>query len=205
MPVAQESPRLPFRIGLLPRTLTAALCALLAACGDATPIAPAVSEKADALYAALDANIAHAEGLKKVVDIDHCRLAAGVGEAMPPAHVIIFSNPALDAAIVAERPLAAIDLPLRALAYEVPETHRSVVVRNGFDTLARRHGVPAEMAAAYDASMAEATKGIDEADLEFVVSKPTTDPGIVTRSTRTRRAGCLRTHEYEHEYEHEHE
>jgi len=101
---------------------------------------------------------------------------------MPPAHVLIWSDPALDAAILKANPLAALDLPLRALAFEDPATGKAAVIANRFDFLMRRHGLPddAALRARYDAAMAKAMRGIPPDSIVSFASDAMPDAGLVT-------------------------
>ena len=67
-----------------------------------------------------------APSLSRMTDIDHSRLAGELGVSMPPAHVLLVSEPALEAEMVAANPLLAIELPLRALAYETADGKAAV-------------------------------------------------------------------------------
>ena len=96
----------------------------------------------DKLYQTVEENVRSHSKYELIVDIDHSRLAAKAGSSMPPAHVIIWSDPELDAAILKHNPLAAIDLPLRVLAFEVNETGKAAVITNSYDYLANRHALP---------------------------------------------------------------
>ena len=50
--------------------------------------------------------------------IDHSRGAAKVGLTMPPSQVLIFGNPRVGTPVMLAAPTSAIDLPLKALAWE---------------------------------------------------------------------------------------
>ena len=50
--------------------------------------------------------------------IDHASEAAGVGLPMPPTQLLIFGNPKGGTPIMLTNPLSAIDLPLKALAWQ---------------------------------------------------------------------------------------
>ena len=78
----------------------------------------------DRLYQALADNVRANPEFEVIVDIDHSRLAAKAGSSMPPAHVLIWSDPELEAAILRTNPLEGVDLPLRALAYEDQRVRR---------------------------------------------------------------------------------
>ena len=50
--------------------------------------------------------------------IDHASEAARVGLSMPPTQLLIFGNPKGGTPIMLTNPLSAIDLPLKALAWQ---------------------------------------------------------------------------------------
>jgi uncharacterized protein (DUF302 family) len=81
---------------------------------------------------------------------------------MPPAKVLIFSDPKLEAELMLINPLAAIDLPLRVLAYESMPGPESRVIFNSFDYLESRYGLGdlPHLAAMFEASMSVALHGI---------------------------------------------
>src|SRR5210317_111997 len=98
--------------------VTIFLLVFAAGCGNPDPVSAQRYAEPDRLFATLDDNVAASEYLEKVVGIDHSRLGAEAGSFMPPAQLLIFSDPALDAKLIARNQLSAIDLPLRILAYE---------------------------------------------------------------------------------------
>lgn len=134
----------------------------LSGCGGPDPVTADRYEGPDSLFAILDENVAASDVLEKIVEIDHSRLGAEAGSAMPPARVLIFSDPGLDAALMAWNPLVAIDLPLRVLAYETVPGGESRVITNSFDYLRSRYalGDAADLQARYDAALAAALNGI---------------------------------------------
>ena len=149
----------------------AALVLLLAlgvvACGEPAPLTPERLERNDLLFNRLEANVARSDMLEKIVEIDHARMGLEAGSTMPPARVLIFSNPWLESAMVQANPLAALDLPLRALAYESPDDGGYKVIYNRFDYLASRYGLTdaQELRETYRDSMAVALTGIAVADI----------------------------------------
>lgn len=83
-------------------------------------------------------------GLKVFATIDHQAEAAAVGLTMPPTVLLIFGNAKAGTPLMLAHPLAALDLPLKALVSEaVPG---SVMV--SFNTpqyLVERHALPHEL------------------------------------------------------------
>jgi len=101
---------------------------------------PAASQElylaVDELY---DAVVARADAYEVIAEIDHSRLAAKEGEVMPPARVVIFSDPAVNTPILQQEPLAGLDLPFKVLAYA--EGDSPAVIFTSADYLKRRHGL----------------------------------------------------------------
>ena len=97
----------------------------------------------DALYGAVDelygSAVAAAGPFKVIAEIDHSRLAAKQGETMPPARVVIFSDPAINTSILQQDPRTGLDLPFRVLAYA--DGDAPAVVFTSADYLKRRHGI----------------------------------------------------------------
>ena len=72
-----------------------------------------VSETLDRLEAIL-----HAKNITVFARVDHSGEAAKVGLTMPPTQLLIFGNPKGGTPIMLAAPLSAIDLPLKALAWQ---------------------------------------------------------------------------------------
>jgi uncharacterized protein (DUF302 family)/uncharacterized membrane protein YidH (DUF202 family) len=62
--------------------------------------------------------ILRAKGIKVFARVDHSGEAAQVGLTMPPTQLLIFGNPKGGTPIMLAAPTAAIDLPLKALAWQ---------------------------------------------------------------------------------------
>lgn len=136
----------------------------------------------DRLFTVLEDNVRDNEEFEVIVDIDHSRLAAKAGSPMPPAHVLIWSDPKLDASILRQNPLAGLDLPLRALAFENQDTGKAEVIANSYDFLAHRHSLAkdGDSGARYEAAIAKAMNGIPESAIGRFPSDSMTDAGLVT-------------------------
>ena len=61
-----------------------------------------------------------AKGVQVFARIDHSGEAAKVGLTMPPTQVLIFGNPKAGTPVMLAAPTSAIDLPLKALAWQDP-------------------------------------------------------------------------------------
>lgn len=83
--------------------------------------------------------LAGTDDYKVIAEIDHSRLAAKEGGVMPPARVVIFSDPELNSQILQQVPRAGLDLPFRVLAYA--EGDMPAVIYTPADYLKRRHGL----------------------------------------------------------------
>jgi len=167
------------------RSIFTAACVLLslAACSrDPEPVPEERFAKVDKLFEVIESNIRNYPGFEIVADIDHARLAAKAGTPMPPSHVLIWSDPTLDAAILNSNPQAAVDLPLRILAFEDPATGKAAVIANRFDFLVYRHGLPDDAAVRgrYEAAIATAMQGIDVDSIAYFATDKMPNAGLVT-------------------------
>lgn len=135
----------------------------------------------DALYDQVAANVAAMGAFQVITEIDHSRLAAEAGEDMPPAHVLIFSDPALDAALTAIDPRLAVDLPLRVLAFEDPESSKAMVLYNNANYIEHRYGVtlPQDVKNSYQAAIDAALLGIPPQDVKVLPSEGLEGDGLV--------------------------
>ncbi len=66
-------------------------------------------------------SILHAKNIKVFTRVDHSGEAAKAGLPMPPTQLLIFGNPKGGTPIMLAAPLSAIDLPLKALAWQDAE------------------------------------------------------------------------------------
>jgi uncharacterized protein (DUF302 family) len=135
----------------------------------------------DRLFAAVAANVAGAPALTTDLEIDHARLGAAEGSHMPPSRVLLFSAADLDRALLTENRLAALDLPLRVLAFE-DDGGQARLITNGFAYLAARYGLdPAGAAAdAYDKALATALAGVDGRDLAAFATDAMPSDAVIT-------------------------
>lgn len=176
---------MPMMSRLVPRPFSV-ICGLLLLAAACSRHDEGISEsryiEPDRLYQALADNVQANPEFEVIADIDHSRLAAKAGSSMPPAHVLIWSDPALEAAILRNNPLAGVDLPLRALAFEDQSTGRAAVIANTYDYVARRYSLPDDAAARtrYEAAVAKALRGIPDSAVVRFPSDTMPDAGLVT-------------------------
>ena len=171
--------------GLIAKSFLCAGTLLLSVVGcshDPKPIAESRYVEPDKLYQTLEGNVRANPGFEVIVDIDHSRLATKAGSSMPPAHVLIWSDAELEAAILRHNRLAAIDLPLRAIAFEDQGTGKAAVISNSYDYIAHRHSLPDDekLRARYEAAIAEAMKGIPDSAIAKFPSDKMKEAGLVT-------------------------
>ena len=90
-----------------------------------------------------------AKGMQIFARIDHGGEAKKVGLAMRPTVLLIFGNPKGGTALMVAKPTAAIDLPMKALAWE-GEDGKVWLTYNSPELLHQRHGVPTELTSKLD-------------------------------------------------------
>lgn len=110
--------------------------AILGACGKDHPASADLYQGVDELYGAVMEKVAR---FQVIAEIDHSRLAAAEGEVMPPARVLIFSDPAVNTPILQLEPKAGLDLPFRVLAYA--EDNSPTITFTTAEFLQRRYGL----------------------------------------------------------------
>ena len=156
------------------------LSALLSSCTRQAPASDALYRAVDELYGSV---LAATDHFKVIAEIDHSRLAAEKGETMPPARVVIFSDPAINTAILQQEPRAGLDLPFRVLAYA--EGNAPAVVFTSADYLKRRYGlVDGSALQRYEESVLSAVNPVPgDAMVAFDVSSLGKGQGIVTLSS----------------------
>jgi uncharacterized protein (DUF302 family) len=103
-----------------------------------------VSETIDRIERAVTA-----KGMKIFARIDHGGEAKKVGLEMRPTELLIFGNPKGGTALMVARPTAAIDLPMKALAWE-DKDGKVWLTYNSPELLHERHDVPVELTSKLD-------------------------------------------------------
>ena len=84
------------------------------------------------------------KGVTVFVRIDHSGEAEKAGLKMHPTQLLIFGSPKAGTPLMVAAPSAAIDLPLKALAWE-DEHGRVWLSYNAPEYLATRHGIPEDL------------------------------------------------------------
>jgi uncharacterized protein (DUF302 family) len=97
---------------------------------------------ADTVQRLLSAFASH--GLKIFAVIDQKAEAAAVALTMPPTTLLLFGNPRGGTPLMLAHPLAALDLPLKALVTE-SAPGEVIVSFNAVEYILRRHSLPAEL------------------------------------------------------------
>ena len=98
-----------------------------------------VAETLDRLEAVLSE-----KGVRVFARIDHSGEAKNAGLRMPDTQVLIFGNPRAGTPVMLAAPLAAIDLPLKALAWQDAEG-KVWLSYNDASYLGRRFGISDEL------------------------------------------------------------
>lgn len=160
----------------------AACILLVTACGSDQPVAPERYFGSDKLFQQLKSNVAANPDWHEVVEIDHSRLGQEAGSVMPPSHVLIFSVPGLEASLIQQNPLVALDLPLRVLAYEETPGGVSKLIYNDYAYIQSRYDLPeqSELGVAYEQSMAAALQGIPNDQIGSFQQSAIEDGSIIT-------------------------
>ena len=165
------------------RRVHAVLCLAVAGLLDA---AAALAEQeygpSDALFGQVLSNVTSAGTFDVIAEIDHSRLAAEAGEDMPPSRVLIFSDPALDAALMAVDPRLGVDLPLRILAFEVEPGGENRILFNDTAYLEHRYDVtlPQAVRDSYRASVDAALAGVGPERIAGLAPDALDGDGLIT-------------------------
>ncbi len=158
------------------------MSSLLVACSDEPPPADERYRASDSLFEKVSANVSAVPDWRVVTEIDHSRLGVEAGSSMPPARVLIFSDPKLETELIGLQPLAALELPLRVLAYEQTPGGTSKVTYNRFAYLQSRYDLPAEsgLAQRYEQRMGLALQGIAASDIADFARNDMEEKGIIS-------------------------
>lgn len=89
------------------------------------------------------------KGMLLFARINHADEARKVGLEMPPTELLLFGNPGGGTALMLAAPTVAIDLPMKALAWQ-DQVGRVWLTYNAPALLPVRHGLAAELAARLD-------------------------------------------------------
>ncbi|MCU7799642.1 MAG: DUF302 domain-containing protein [gamma proteobacterium symbiont of Lucinoma myriamae] len=80
------------------------------------------------------------KGITIFTRINHAKGAKGVGIDLEPTELLIFGNPKLGTPLMLSQPKAAIDLPLKAIAWKDKEG-KVWLAYNSPDYIAKRHAI----------------------------------------------------------------
>ena len=156
---------------------------VLSGCGnDSPPPTPADYTATDSLVDEIYNNVVNSPELDIIADIDHSRLAAEDGASLSPSRVLIVSNPGLESRLLQRNLLIGLDLPIRVLAYEDPDSGLALLTWNRFDYLASRYDISALGAsrAGYSATLDLMLRNIDPANLQAMGNDNMQPDGITT-------------------------
>ena len=88
-----------------------------------------------------------ARGMEPVAVIDHSGRARDVGLDLRDTKLVIFGSPSASTAVIEAAPLAALDLPLRAVVWQ--DGYQTLVSYPAPAAVARRHGLDGKLAEAF--------------------------------------------------------
>ncbi|HTP50893.1 MAG TPA: DUF302 domain-containing protein [Anaeromyxobacteraceae bacterium] len=108
--------------------------------------------------------LARANGLLVFARIDFSRDAAAIGLALPATQMLIFGNPRAGTPLMLSGPRSALDLPLKALAWEDGDG-KVWLSYNDPEYVVARHGLPRELAKNLAAAGVLVAKAADETPL----------------------------------------
>ncbi len=114
--------------------------------------------EADALFQQVRAQVERLDGLQELTDIDHRLEGLRFEQRLSYNRVLMADQPALQAQMLSEDLLSALDLPLRWLVMQGDAG--PMVVYNPGSLLQRRYHLSEATVSAYDALMAQATEGL---------------------------------------------
>ena len=89
-------------------------------------------------------NVLQEKGLAVFALVDHSREAAKVGLEMRPTQLLIFGSPKAGTPLMVASPSLAIDLPLKALAWQ-DEQGKVWLSYNSPEYLQQRHSIPPDL------------------------------------------------------------
>tara|TARA_R110000787_G_scaffold86285_3_gene184005 strand:+ start:20823 stop:21728 length:906 start_codon:yes stop_codon:yes gene_type:complete len=128
-----------------------------------------ITQKVDDAVQQLEVEISD---YKKVVSLDHHRMAAEVGVYTPPSIATIFSDAKIDINLVQENQLIALDLPFKVLCYAEPDILNVKVAYTSAEFIQKRHNLDPALLKDYNATM---TKVIASFPKEMIVKTDLTN------------------------------
>jgi uncharacterized protein (DUF302 family) len=162
-------------------------CLIIAILGcDSSSIPPERYQQSDALIQTISSNLKKAPYLTEEIKVDHSRLASAKGQPFPPTQVIIFNNDNLEAKMLHQKQILALDMPLRILAYESSRDQKNSVVWNEIDYIESRYNInfSDEIVSQYNKSMKAATEEIPAKFITHFSTNTMKKSGITTLNSR---------------------
>lgn len=109
-----------------------------------------ITQKVDTVVKQLNKSIS---SFHTIATLDHHRMAAEAGVYTPPSVATIFSDAKIDASLVIENQLAALDLPYKVLCYAEADTTNAKVAYTSAEFIQKRHQLNANLLADYKSSI----------------------------------------------------
>lgn len=120
---------------------------ILATMGHAAKAEPVVAESPHSVSATIDRLEADAKtrGLIIVARVDHAANATSAGLQLRPMQLLIFGNPVAGTKLIEAAPLMGLSLPLKMLAWQMPDGTTRLAYDSP-DDLAASRGLPGDLA-----------------------------------------------------------
>lgn len=121
----------------------------------------------------------------KVLRIDHSRLAEAEEVYTPPSIVTIFSNPKVNAKLLAINQLAGIDLPYKVLCYSEPDLTEAKIAYTSSEFIQKRHGLSQEDLIEYSNDMNSVVNSFPNSVLSVTdLSNVNTNFGLIIKKSQ---------------------
>lgn len=118
-----------------------------------------IAQRVDALVKQVQSPMA---SYAKVAVLDHHRMAAEAGVYTPASVATIFSDPAVNVALVKENQLVGLDLPFKVLCYAEPDTVAPKLAFTSAEFMAKRHRLESHLLADYQSKMNKVLASVPE-------------------------------------------
>lgn len=146
------------------------------------PIAEEHYQKTDTLIEQISDNLRQSPELTEEIKIDHSRLASAAGQPFYPTQVIIFNNERLEAKMIHQNQILALELPLKILAYKSESNKKSTIIWNDISYISNRYNTlfSDDITKQYNQSIQSAIKGIPQEKITSFSTNAMVKSGIIT-------------------------
>lgn len=139
-------------------------------------------QQTDVLIEQISDNIYETPELTEEIKIDHSRLASAAGQPFYPTQVIIFNNERLEAKMIHQNQMLALELPLKILAYGSESNQKSTIIWNDISYISNRYNTlfSDDITKQYNQSILSAIKGIPQDNITSFSTNVMEKSGIIT-------------------------